>query len=130
MIEFVGRYENRKHHFYLKIEKGTEFAFIQPYFLVTTMDHPRKGRINRMECLFSGSIWEGTHSHGYGYSCSADVYETLIEIIEKLYKSKLSEEAKQELYNINTHNERLNLSDKLLAELEILNAETFQKKFA
>lgn len=130
MIEFVGRYENRKHHFYLKIENGTEFAFIQPYFLVTTMDHPRKGRINRMECLFSGSIWEGTHSHGYGYSCSADVYGTLIEIIEKLYKSKLSEEAKQELYNINTHNERLNLSDKLLAELEILNAETFQKKFA
>ena len=130
MIEFVGRYENRKHHFYLKIEKGTEFAFIQPYFLVTNMDHPRKGRINRMDCLFSGEIWEGTHRHGYGYSCSADVYGTLIEIIEKLHGKELSEEAKQELRNINTHNVRLTLSDKLLAELEILNAETFRKKFA
>lgn len=129
MIEFVGRYENRKHHFYLKIENGTEFAFIQPYFLVTDIDHTRKGRINRMDCLFSGEIWEGTHSHGYGYSCSADVYGTLIEIIEKLHKGKLSDEAKQELRAINTHDARLVLSDKLLAELEILNTEAFEKKW-
>ena len=129
MIEFVGRYENRKHHFYLKTETAEEFAFLQPYFLVTSFDHPRKGRINRMDCLFSGEIWEGTHGHGWGYSCSADVYGTLIDIIQKLHKGKLSEESQEELRNINTHNDRLNLSTHLLAELEILNAEAFEKKF-
>ena len=130
MIEFVGRYENRKHHFYLKIETQEEFAFIQPYFLVTDIDHPRKGRINRMDCLFSGLIWEGTHRHGYGYSCSADVYGTLIEIIEKKYKSDLSEQALAELRAINTHDNRLYLSKELLTELETLNTKAFHEKFA
>lgn len=129
MIEFVSRYEGRKHLFYIKIDKGNEFAFIQPYFLVTSYEHPRKGRINRMECLFSGSVWEGSHSHGYGYSCSADVYGTLLDIIHKLYRSQLSEDAKAELDKINTHDTRLVLSDKTLGELERLNAEYFEKKW-
>ena len=81
-------------------------------------------------CFFSLLPTLDFRRKNYGYSCSADVYGTLIEIIEKLHGKELSEEAKQELRNINTHDVRLNLSDKLLAELEILNAETFQKKFA
>ena len=129
MIEFAGRYQARGHHFYLKIDKDTEYAFLQPYFLVTDSDHTRKGSINRMDCLFSGTVWEGTHRHGYGYSCSADVYGTLIDIIIKSYGKKLSAESLAELKGINTHDYRLNLSDKLLAELEILNAEAFEKRW-
>ena len=129
MIEFAGRYENRKHHFYLKIEKDAEFNFIQPYFLVTDIDHTRKGSINRMDCLFSGQVWEGTHRHGYGYSCSADVYGTLIEIIRKNYGKKLSSESLDELDKINTHDDRLNLSDRLLEELSRFNIEKLEERF-
>lgn len=129
-MEFTGRYENRKHHFYLKIETQEEFAFIQPYFLVTDSDHTRKGRINRMDCLFSGLVWEGTHRHGYGYSCSADVYGTLIEIIEKKYKSELSDAALDELRRINTHNWRISFSKELLAELETLNTKALHERFS
>ena len=130
MIEFVGRYESRKHQFFLRIQDSLEFNFIQPYFLVTDMDHPRKGRINRMDCLFSGSVWAGTHRHGYGYSCSADVFGTLIEIIEKIYKSELSDESKEELRRINTHNSRLELSTKLLEELQVLNCKKLAGLYA
>ena len=82
-----------------------------------------------MECLFSGSVWQGRQSHGYGYSCSADVYDTLIDAIRKLYSKELSEESKQELTAINTHESTLKLSENLLRELAKLNMTALERKY-
>lgn len=130
MIEFAGRYENKKHRFFIRIENDNEFEFLRPYFLVTSSDHPRKGRIMRMDCLFSGSVWEGSHSHGWGYSCSADVYDTLFEIIRKSYGKDLSADAMEEIRSINTHNDRITLSDSFLEELRALNDSAFEKRWS
>lgn len=122
MIEFTTIYHNgRPQRFFIKIDKPSEFNFIQPYFLITTYDKPRFGRILEMDCLFSGSVWQGRQSHGYGYSCSADVYGTLLEAIRKLHKNSLSEAARAELNAIETHNDRLTISAATLAELATLN---------
>ena len=130
-MEFTTIYRNGKpQYFFIKIDEPAEFNFIQPYFLVTSMDKPRFGRILEMECLFSGSVWQGRQSHGYGYSCSADVYGTLINAIYKLYNKELSEESKQELNAINTHNNILKLSGNLLRELARLNAIALERKYS
>lgn len=130
-MEFTTIYRNGKlQYFFIKIDEPAEFNFLQPYFLVTSFDHPRFGSILEMECLFSGSVWQGKQRHGYGYSCSADVYDTLINAIHKLYKKELSEESKQELNAINTHNSTLKLSENLLAELAKLNMITLERKYS
>lgn len=129
-MEFTTIYRNGKpQYFFIKIDHAEEFNFLQPYFLVTSMDKPRFGRILEMECLFSGSVWQGRQSHGYGYSCSADVYCTLIDAIHKLYSKELSEESKQELTAINTHESTLKLSENLLAELAKLNMIALERKY-
>lgn len=130
-MEFNTIYRNGKpQYFFIKINHAEEFNFLQPYFLVTSMDKPRFGRILEMNCLFSGSVWQGRQSHGYGYSCSADVYGTLIDAIHKLYKKELSDESKQELTAINTHENTLKLSENLLKELAKLNMTALEREYS
>lgn len=129
-MKYSSIYKNGKpDYFFIKADSPKEFDFIQPYFLVTSSDHPRKGSIKSMECLFSGSVWYGKQSHGYGYSSSADVYNTLISIIKALYNNKLSDKAIKELNNINTHDDEIKLSRRLLDELSALNIETLNNKY-
>lgn len=129
-MEFTNIYHNGKpERFFIKIDSEQEFGFIQPYFLLTSSDKPRLGRILEMECLFSGSVWQGRQSHGYGYSCSADVYGTLIDAIKKLHGKKLSDDARAELNAINTHNSAISLTESTLAELSTLNSEALAKKY-
>lgn len=130
MIEFTTIYHNGKpQRFFIKIDKPSEFNFLQPYFLVTSYDKPRYKRILEMDCLFSGSVWQGRQSHGYGYSCSADVYGTLLRAISELYEGKLSEAAQDELNDINQHDNIISPSDSLLAELATLNAAALACKY-
>lgn len=130
-MEFTTIYRNGKpQYFFIKIDEPAEFNFLQPYFLVTSLDKPRFGKILEMECLFSGSVWQGRQSHGYGYSCSADVYGTLIDAIHKLYSKELSENAKQELNSINTHDNTLVLSIATLKELATLNTVALERKYS
>ena len=129
-MEFTNIYRNGKpQYFFIKIDAENEYNFLQPYFLLTSYDHPRLGRILEMDCLFSGSVWQGRQSHGYGYSCSADVYETLIDAIKKLHGKTLSSTAKEELNAINTHERTLTLSANLLSELATLNTAALAKKY-
>lgn len=130
-MEFTTIYRNGKpQYFFIKIDEPAEFSFLQPYFILTSMDKPRFGRILEMECLFSGSVWQGRQSHGYGYSCSADVYGTLIDAIYKLYSKELSEESKQEINAICTHDNILKLSGNLLKELAKLNMIALERKYS
>jgi len=129
-MEFTTIYRNGKpQYFFIKIDEPAEFNFLQPYFLVTSLDKPRFGKILEMECLFSGSVWQGRQSHGYGYSCSADVYGTLLDAIRKLHWKELSEESKNELMNINTHDNTLILSIATLKELATLNTVALERKY-
>lgn len=128
-MKYSSIYKNGKpDYFFIKADNPKEFNFIQPYFLVTSSDHPRKGSIKSMECLFSGSVWYGKQSHDYGYSSSADVYNTLTSIIKALYNNKLSDKAIKELNNINTHDDEIKLSKRLLEELEKLNSQALDEK--
>lgn len=121
-MQFTTIYKNGKpDYFFIKLDKPQEWAFLQPYFLVTSIDHQRHGRIKEMSCLFSGSVYQGKQYHGYGYSASADVYGELLSIINKLYGSKLTDKTKKELSKINTHDDKLTLSKKALDELSSLN---------
>lgn len=130
-MEYSSIYKNgRPDYFFLKIDNPLEFNLIQPYFIVTSYEHPRKGNILHMDCLFSGSVWQGKQRHGYGYSSSADVYETLISIIKTLYGKSLTDETKKELASINTHNKRFTVSEKALKELQTLNAQALESKLA
>lgn len=132
MLQFNTIYKNgRPQYFFIKSDKPEEFNFIQPYFLATSIDHTRHGRILELNTLFSGAgtVWCGRQQHGYGYSASADVYGELIEIIKKLYGEKLSEEAKKELNAINTHDENLTISDELLKELKAHNINALNLKY-
>lgn len=129
-MEFTNIYRNGKpQYFFIKIDKETEYNFLQPYFLLTSYDRPRLGLILEMECLFSGSVWQGRQSHGYGYSCSADVYDTLIDAIKKLHKKTLSQSAIDELNAINTHDNTICFSANLLSELATLNTAALAKKY-
>lgn len=130
-MEFTTIYRNGKpQYFFIKIDEPAEFNFLQPYFLVTSMDKPRFGRILEMECLFSGTVWQGRQTHGYGYSCSADVYGTLIDAIKKLHKGTLSPAAMEEINNINTHESNLILSISTLKELATLNTIALERKYS
>lgn len=129
-MKFATIYHNGKpQNFFVKIDRPEEFEFLQPYFILTTSDKPRFGRILEMNCLFSHSVYYGRQHHGYGYSCSADVYGSLIEAIHKLYDSALSPETVQELDAINTHEDDLWLSENALNELKTLNAATLERKW-
>lgn len=129
-MEYTNIYRNGKpQYFFIKLDAENEFNLLQPYFLLTSYDRPRLGRILEMECLFSGSVWQGRQTHGYGYACSADVYDTLIDAIKKLHGKVLSSTAVEELNAINTHNNTLTLSANLLAELATLNNAALAKKY-
>jgi hypothetical protein len=128
-MKFTTIYKNGKpDYFFIKLDKPNEFSFIQPYFLVTSIDHKRHGRIKELECLFSDSVFIGKQYHGYGYSASADVYGELITIINKLHSKKLSERAKKELKKINTHDDEQKISKATLDELRKLNSEIILHK--
>lgn len=129
IIEFARIYKNsRPQYFFLLLDKPQEWEFLRPYYLTTTSDHPRAGRILEMSCLFTDRVWSGRASHGYGYAYSADVYGTLIDLIRKLHGKRLSAAAMQELDAINTHEDRLTLSDATLQELAALNAAEFARR--
>ena len=130
-MQYSSIYKNGKpQYFFLAADNQKERAFIQPYFFVTTLEHPRKGRIIELNRLFSDPpIWIGRQVHGYGYSSSADVYGELINIIKTLYKNRLSDDAIKELNAINTHDDNITLSDSLLDELKALNNEYIEKKY-
>lgn len=123
-------YKNGKpDYFFIRAESPKEWALVQPYFLLSSIDKPRVGRIRFMECLFSGDTWYGKQTHGYGYSASHDVYGQLIDCIEKLYKGKLTTEASAELHALNTHDDRIQVSETTLDELEKLNAAALAAKY-
>lgn len=129
-MEFTTIYRNgRPQYFFIKLEAANEFAFIQPYFILTSYENKRFENILEMECLFSGSTWYGRQKHGYGYSCSADVFESLVRAIKKLHKDKLSESTLQELYAINSHDDTLHLSEATLSELSALNSKALEDKY-
>lgn len=129
-MEFTTIYRNGKpQYFFIKLDDIREFAFLQPYFILTSIDHKRFESILEMECLFSGSIWQGRQRHGYGYSCSADVYGSLLSAIRKLHKGKLSQDVLDELSSINTHDHKLQLSLKAIEELSTLNNIALEEKY-
>lgn len=134
-MKFNSIYKNGKPDYFFITIDGTvgERAFIQPYFIVTNIDHPRRGRIREMNVLENMNnitIYYGKATHGYGYSHSADVYGELIDIIETSYKKELTDRDKEELNKINTHNNELILSPELLTHLAELNKIALDKKFA
>lgn len=134
-MKFNSIYKNGKpDYFFITIDgKQGERAFIQPYFIVTDIDHPRRGSIKEMNVLenMNGvTIYYGKATHGYGYSHSVDVYGELIDIIQTLYKKELTEEEIKEINKINTHDDELKLSPKLLEHLAELNRVALDKKFA
>lgn len=128
-MEYSSIYKNGKvQNFFIATDNPEEWAILQPYYFVTSIDKPRKGNIYEMNKLFK-NVWFGRQYHGYGYSASADVYGTLFEIIKTLYKGKLSESALNELSEINTHDTTANFSAELLAELKKLNNEYLEKAY-
>ncbi len=134
-MEFNSIYKNGKpDYFFITIDsKKGERAFIQPYFIVTDIDHPRRGRIREMNVLVNMNniiVYYGKATHGYGYSHSADVYGELIDIIIDSYGKELTEAENKELSKINTHNDELTVSPKLLEHLAELNKVALDKKFA
>ena len=134
-MEFNSIYKNGKpDYFFITIDsKKGERAFIQPYFIVTDIDHPRRGRIREMNVLVNTNgiiVYYGKATHGYGYSHSADVYGELIDIIRDTYGEELTDAEKEELRKINTHDDELTLSPELLEHLAELNKVALDKKLA
>lgn len=134
-MEFNSIYKNGKpDYFFITIDsKKGECAFIQPYFIVTDIDHPRRGCIREMNVLVNTNgviVYYGKATHGYGYSHSADVYGELIDIIRDTYGEELTDAEKEELSKINTHDDELTLSPKLLEHLAELNKVALDKKLA
>lgn len=134
-MEFNSIYKNGKpDYFFITIDsKKGERAFIQPYFIVTDIDHPRRGSIREMNVLVNTNgviVYYGKATHGYGYSHSADVYGELIDIIEDSYGTELTDAEKTELHKINTHDDELTVSPELLEHLAELNKVALDKKHA
>jgi hypothetical protein len=132
-MKYTSIYKNGKvERFFIKIESPKEFEILRPYFLVTTHEKRRHGNILEMDVLFSGEIWQGRQTHGYGYSSSADVYNELIHIILKTYNKKgrggLSTESAEELRRVNTHDDTITFSEKCLDELRELNSALLEKR--
>ena len=134
-MKFNSIYKNGKpEYFFITVDcKQGERAFVQPYFIVTSLDHPRHGRIREMNVLENMNevtIFYGKATHGYGYSHSADVYGELIDIIKDSYRKELTEAEIDELDKINTHDDELKVSAELLKHLAELNSVALEKKFA
>ena len=134
-MEFNSIYKNGKpDYFFITIDsKKGERAFIQPYFIVTDIDHQRRGRIREMNVLVNTNgviVYYGKATHGYGYSHSADVYGELIDIIRDTYGEELTDAEKEELRKINTHDDELTVSPELLEHLAELNKVALDKKLA
>ena len=134
-MEFNSIYKNgNPDYFFITIDsKKGERAFIQPYFIVTDIDHPRRGCIKEMNVLVNTNgiiVYYGKAMHGYGYSHSADVYSELINIIKDSYEKELTDAEKAELRKINTHDNELTVSPELLEHLAELNKVALDKKFA
>lgn len=131
-MEFNSIYKNgRPDYFFITIESN-ERAFVQPYFIVTDIDHKKHGNITYMEVLqnFGNfTTYYGKGRHGYGYSFSADIYGELIDIIKTLYKNDLTNEEKEEINKINKHEDIIKLSDSLLRHLKELNENALEEKF-
>lgn len=130
-MRFTARTEGKKHLFYIAVDDPREFNILQPYFLATSYDHPKKGNINYMDCLFGGSVWIGSQRHGYGYGFSADVYGTLHNLIRGMYGKKIISGGAldNELAAWNTHNDDVHFSDAALDELAALNTEAIRAKY-
>lgn len=133
-MKFTSIYKNGKpDYFFIALDnKKHEFDFIQPYYIVTDIDHTKVGRIKEMNALINlgdVSIQYGKGLHGFGYSFSADIYGELIDIIKKLHGKKLTDAEIAELNAINTHDDDLELSEGLLTHLRELNAEAIEAKW-
>lgn len=134
-MKFNSIYKNGKpDYFFITIDsKKGERAFIQPYFIVTDIDHQRRGRIREMNVLVNMNniiVYYGKATHGYGYSHSADVYGELIDIIRDSYGTELTDAENKELSKINTHDDELTVSPELLEHLAELNKVALDNKFA
>lgn len=136
-MEYTSIYKNGKvQNFYIKANEKEYSAFLQNYFILTTIDKKRLGNILEMDCLFSNdykhtgseAVYIGRQRHGYGYSASADVYGELIQTIKKLYKNDLTDEEIKKLDKINVHNETLETDEQLLEKLQNLsNTKLYEK---
>lgn len=131
-MEFNSIYKNYKPDYFFITIENKERPFVQPYFIVTDIDHKKRGRITYMEVLQSFgnfTTYYGKGRHGYGYSFSADIYGELIDIIRTLYKNDLTEAELEELRKINTHDEKVTLSEGLLEHLKELNKIALDEKW-
>lgn len=137
-MKYTSIYKNGKiQNFYLKANEKEYQAFIQNYFILTSLDKPRLGNIKEISVLFSNdykhegseAVYIGKQYHGWGYSASADVYGELLQTIKKLYKNELNEKEFEELDKINIHDEMLIVSDALLEKLGILSNNKLYEKW-
>ena len=136
-MKYTSIYKNGKvQNFYIKANKKEYNAFLQNYFILTTINKKRLGNILEMDCLFSNdykhtgseAVYIGRQRHGYGYSASTDVYGELIQTIKKLYKDDLTDEEIKKLDKINVHDATLEIDEQLLEKLENLsNTKLYEK---
>lgn len=136
-MKFTSIYKNGKvQNFYIKANEKEYNAFLQNYFILTTIDKKRLGNILEMDCLFSNdykhtgseAVYIGKQKHGYGYSASADVYGTLLQTIKNLYKNNLTDEELTKLEKINTHDDNIVIDDDLLEKLgKLSNTKLYEK---
>ena len=131
-MEFNSIYKNGKPDYFFITIESKERPFVQPYFIVTDIDHKKHGNITYMEVLqnFGNfTTYYGKGRHGFGYSFSHDIYSELKCIIKTLYKNDLTDEEKEELGKINTHDKKVTLSEGLLAHLKELNTKALEEKW-
>lgn len=131
-MEFNSIYKNYKPDYFFITIENKERPFVQPYFIVTDIDHKKRGNITYMEVLQNFgdfTTYYGKGRYGYGYSFSADIYGELIDIIRTLYKDDLTEAELEELRKINTHDEKVTLSEGLLEHLKELNKIALDEKW-
>lgn len=137
-MRYTATYKNGKvQNFYIKANRKEYEAFLQNYFILTSLERPRLGHIKELYVLFSNNyknldseaVYIGKQYHGYGYSASADIYGELLQTIKKLYNGKLNEKELEELDKINTHDEELTISDALLEKLGILSNYKLHEKW-
>ena len=67
----------RADYFVIRTEKPEEWELLRPYYLQTSYDKPRAGRILEMACLFSDSVWCVRLSRSY--AGTADVFRALVD---------------------------------------------------
>lgn len=116
----------RADYFVIRTEKPEEWELLRPYYLQTSYDKPRAGRILEMTCLFSGSVWCVRLSRSY--AGTADVFRALVDLALKLHGGQLSAASVKELNGADTCTHRLTLSDATLQELAALNAAEFARR--